>query len=157
MIQLRHVERNDLPGIVRLSAEIQALHVQGEPEVYREGDPEERRAWYAEKLAEGAWFWVAEEQGELLGMLLLQRVDRPANPFTWARSWLLVDQLVVLKGAQRRGVGQKLMQLAEVEAEGLGLGRLELDVRAFNAGAVRFYERLGYRPAGLRMFRNLVE
>lgn len=155
MIQLRRAEERDLPAMLRLSDEIQELHVQGEPQVYHRGEAEERRAWYAGKLAEDAWFWVAEDGGELVGLLLLQRMDRPANPFTAARSWLMVDQLVVGREAQRRGVGQALMAQAEREARTLGLDRLELDVRAFNRAAIGFYEALGYRPTALRMYRSL--
>lgn len=155
MLQLRRAEQCDLPAILRMSEEIQDLHVQGEPSVYHLDQAEARRAWYAEKLGEGACFWVAVEGADLLGMLLLERVDRPARPFTRERSWLLVDQLVVRRDAQRRGVGQALMGQAEQEAQMLGLDRLELDVRAFNQVAIRFYESLGYRPSALRMYRDL--
>lgn len=153
MILLRRANASDLPALLRLSAEIQQHHVDGEPDVYRPTDPTEIEAWYAAKLAEDAWFWLAEDAGEVLGAVLLVRVDRPANPFTWGRSWLLVDQLVVLKSAQRRGVGRLLMEHAASEAARLGLARLELDVRSFNGGAIRFYEELGYKPTGVRMVR----
>jgi ribosomal protein S18 acetylase RimI-like enzyme len=33
--------------------------------------------------------------------------------------------------------------------------RVHLDVRAFNAGAIRFYEALGFTPAQLRLERVL--
>jgi GNAT superfamily N-acetyltransferase len=68
---------------------------------------------------------VAEEGGRILGMMHLVG-DR-------------VAAVHVLADAQGRGVGAGLMEHAE------GNGGRTLEVRAFNARAIRFYEKRGWR------------
>ena len=59
-----------------------------------------------------------------------------------------------------RGVGTATLSWIEAEARRLGLGAVALSVMAHNAGAIRLYERLGYRPlrigkGGMSMIKQL--
>jgi ribosomal protein S18 acetylase RimI-like enzyme len=58
------------------------------------------------------------------------------------RGW--VYYVVVKPAWQRRGIGTALMARAESGLEQLGCGKVNLQVRAGNEGAVAFYRRLGY-------------
>jgi ribosomal protein S18 acetylase RimI-like enzyme len=69
---------------------------------------------------------------------------------------IFVEQLAVDAEHHRRGIGRALM--AAVEALAREDGRdLHMGVRAFNAAALRFHERLGYRPVDLRLARAPVQ
>jgi GNAT superfamily N-acetyltransferase len=71
--------------------------------------------------------WLAEEDGELVAILVL---DGPA-----------IDQLYVAAGREGRGVGAALVEHAKrLHPGGLGLWAFQS-----NAGALRFYERHGFR------------
>jgi ribosomal protein S18 acetylase RimI-like enzyme len=50
--------------------------------------------------------------------------------------------------ARGRGLGEALLAAAERAARANGCRRLRLEVRQDNAGAIRLYERLGYRCFG---------
>ncbi len=75
--------------------------------------------------------------------------------------------LAVQPWAQRRGVGTALTRWVEASARVAGIGQVYLEVRAGNAAARAFYERLGYvavqalpgyyqaREAAVRMARDL--
>jgi len=75
--------------------------------------------------------------------------------------------LAVQPSAQRRGVGTALTRWVEASALVAGIGQVYLEVRAGNAAARAFYERLGYvavqglpgyyqaREAAVRMARDL--
>ena len=75
--------------------------------------------------------------------------------------------LAVQPAAQRRGVGTALTRWVEGSALVAGIGQVYLEVRAGNAAARAFYERLGYvavqalpgyykaREAAVRMARDL--
>lgn len=56
--------------------------------------------------------------------------------------------IAVADVARGRGVGEALVRAIEHAAWGRGCMRLRLEVRQDNAGAIRLYERLGYRRFG---------
>lgn len=73
----------------------------------------------------------------------------------FAAFWLVFDEVHINNIAMRpewRGQGLGTALLKHVLAEGLRLGaaRATLEVRASNTGAIRLYDRLGFRPAGVR-------
>jgi ribosomal protein S18 acetylase RimI-like enzyme len=56
--------------------------------------------------------------------------------------------IAVAHAARGRGLGEALLSAAERTALARGCQRLRLEVRQDNAGAIRLYERLGYRRFG---------
>ena len=58
------------------------------------------------------------------------------------RGW--VYHLAVASRERRRGFGKKMMKEVEKKLRALGCPKLNLQVRASNAGVVEFYKRLGY-------------
>ena len=154
-MEIRLASLQDLPALVRLNQEVQALHVAQEPWQYRPTRDEDLAASIRERLGASLEYWLALEPGpqgeEALGYAATQVLRRPANAFTYAREILLVDQLGVSPSARRRGVGRALMEHLQRRAQAPELSGVELDVRGFNAEAQAFYEALGYRPSSIRM------
>ena len=68
--------------------------------------------------------------------------DRPQK----AHKTLFIDDLCVDKEARGKKLGEKLYQFALDYAKELGCYNVTLHVWNDNAGALRFYERLGMRP-----------
>ena len=62
--------------------------------------------------------------------------------FDGVRGW--VHKLAVHPDYQRRGIATRLMSAAEERLAALGCSKLNLQVRASNAGTVDFYRRAGY-------------
>ncbi|HEX6832178.1 MAG TPA: GNAT family N-acetyltransferase [Rudaea sp.] len=58
--------------------------------------------------------------------------------------------IAVADSARGRGVGEALLGAAERAARERGCARMRLEVRQDNAGAIRLYERRGYRRIGAR-------
>lgn len=61
-----------------------------------------------------------------------------------------IESIVVAEGARREGVGSALLGAASRWAATGGARRLELEVRASNSHAIRFYEEAGMTKDGLR-------
>jgi ribosomal-protein-alanine N-acetyltransferase len=78
---------------------------------------------------------AAEVDGALAGFAIGHRTGGRGHVVT----------LDVAGGSRRQGVGRELMRrlVERLEAAGARVIRLEVDLR--NAGAIRFYERLGFR------------
>lgn len=56
----------------------------------------------------------------------------------------------VLKRYRGRGYGKMLMEAFLGDARSCGIREVFLEVRVSNVGAVRFYEKMGFRIVGLR-------
>jgi len=115
-----------------------------------------------EKIMAGAFdprFGEAWTRAQVLGMLpmtgvwltLARRGDEPAG-FALSRGILDEAELLLLAVAppmRRRGVGGALLRGVIAEAQGRGLSRLHLEVRAGN-GAIGLYLANGFAKTGER-------
>lgn len=61
-----------------------------------------------------------------------------------------IHDVVVAMAARRRKVGTLLINVALAEARARGATRALLEVRASNEAAIALYQRLGFRPSGIR-------
>lgn len=77
--------------------------------------------------------FVAEEDGELLGFAAVQGED-------------YLGALFVLEEYWRKGIGKRLLNRCKKKYK-----RLTLNVYAENAGAVAFYEKMGFKKSESRM------
>lgn len=88
--------------------------------------------------------WIAEEDGVMAGFAIV----------AWGRSVNAdggyLQTIEVLPGFRCRGIGEKLIGLAEVSAWGARADMLSLHVDAENEAAIGLYEKCGYRRRGRR-------
>jgi len=85
---------------------------------------------------------VARNNGSLIGsaVLFFRKGSRVARLYS----------IAIAQGARGRGLGEMLLKAAESAAHRRGARDLRLEVRRDNAGAQGLYEKLGYRPFGVR-------
>ena len=87
-----------------------------------------------ESLVATSEAWVAEEDGEIVGFLVL----------TGESDALLLEGVAVLPSYQGLGVGRRLLELAETEARAAGYDRIRLYTHETMVENQRLYERNGY-------------
>ena len=116
----------------------------------------------AARAAEGGWVVVDEGAGPVAGLWLvppstgappegLPRVFHPLVELeALAPDALYLNVLATLPEARGRGLGGRLLRLAEDIARDGSYPRLSLIVADANAGARRLYARAGYRPLASR-------
>jgi ribosomal protein S18 acetylase RimI-like enzyme len=107
-------------------------------------DVEKVPVWIAASLSGERPTWVADVDGETVGMVSLERVD-PDPEVANGTDVAAVTSLSVLASAARRGLGRALTVFAEEHARAAGVRVLTLNTRPTNAAAVALYEGLGYR------------
>jgi ribosomal protein S18 acetylase RimI-like enzyme len=78
--------------------------------------------------------WLAEERGVLKGVLILEA--RPKDMLIWS--------IAALPDAQKQGLGQIMLDAAEVHARQLGRRTMRLYTGAVLEGLIRWYHRHGY-------------
>jgi ribosomal protein S18 acetylase RimI-like enzyme len=97
-----------------------------------------------ERLRNGAAFWGAFIDGQLAGMVGLDREQRVKN-----RHKATVVAMYVAPEFGRRGAGLALMQALVAHAREAGLELLVLTVTHGNDGARVLYERIGFASYGI--------
>jgi len=128
---IRPVRPDDAPALRRMREEA-GWDVERVPE------------WIAASLRGERPTWVAELDGEPVGMVSLEWVD--ADPeVADGKEVAAVTSLSVLAAAARRGIGRTLTVFAEERARARGVRVLTLNTRPTNAAALALYEGLGYR------------
>jgi len=95
--------------------------------------PAPMTADYAAAVSDGQ-VWVAQEDERIVGLLVL--IARPGH--------LLLENIAVLPSAQRRGIGARLLGLAEDQARQLRLGEIRLYTTAAMTENLSYYARHGY-------------
>lgn len=97
-----------------------------------------------EALAQDLLF-LARDEGEPAGYVALRRE---------ADGTLLIEQLFVVPGHERRGVGHRLLDYAEGYAIAERAPALRIVVESDNAPARDFYQRAGFVPVDPELFER---
>lgn len=128
-VTVRRATSADVPALYVVVHEAYLLYV---PRIGRMPAP--MTADYSEAVQSGQ-AWVAEADGQVLGLIVL----------VVNRGYLLVENIAVQPSAQRRGIGARLLALAEDEARANGLGEIRLYTNEGMTENLAYYPRHGYR------------
>jgi ribosomal protein S18 acetylase RimI-like enzyme len=117
----------------------------------------ECRAMFAGYLERGGFALLAERDGELVGyaMVAISPVTETLLPDTWQTGPRVgeIESLSVAPGERGAGIGSALLDRIDAELEAAGVRDVLVGAVVGNAGAIRLYERRGFRPAWLYMMR----
>lgn len=102
-------------------------------------EPAPMGADYAALIAAAA-VWVADDAGEVVGVLVLHERGTA----------LLIENVAVHPSRQGRGIGRALVAFAEEQARAAGLAEVTLYTNARMTANLRFYPALGYAETGRR-------
>jgi ribosomal protein S18 acetylase RimI-like enzyme len=95
--------------------------------------PAPMTADYAQAVRDGQ-AWAALEDGQIVGFAII--IAQPG--------YLLLDNVAVLPADQGRGIGARLLALAEEQARGLGLREIRLYTNETMTENLAYYPRHGY-------------
>ena len=160
--QIRRGGPEDLPLLEPLWVSVHHAHVASMPELAPCVDDAttwaERSALYAEVLAKpDTVLLLASVADTLVGYGMAHVVSAGGS---WAAdTWVTgprigeIESLAVLPAYRGRGLGTELLDRLEHELRLQGINDLMLGVLPGNVGAIRLYERRGYRPTWMYMSR----
>lgn len=130
VLTVRRAEAFDVAALTALAGEAYQVYV---PRIGR--PPAPMTADYAEAVR-GGLTWVAAEDGEIVGLLVL--VVQPDH--------LVLENVAVLPSAQGRGIGARLLAFAEEQARALGRDEIRLYTNEAMTENLAYYPRHGYTP-----------
>ena len=150
---IRFAKEDELEKINVLRKQVNDLHVEGKPDVFKPGFNEELQnyVYYIFKDPEQK-IVVADKDGEICGFAILHHIYKPENPFMKVRDFLDIDEFCVDEKHRREGIATAMVEFIKNFAKEQGYHRLELNMWEFNQDALAFYE-----AAGFDTFRRYME
>ncbi len=150
---IREANDSDFEQVGAIFLEELQFHADLLPDRFQVAEPMMTLAWFEEILQNPEKvLMVAEENGRLLGQILLNITKTPDDPILKPRKFVYVDELAVTASHRGQGIGKKLMAAAEEWARTQGIAEIELNVWDENGRAVAFYEKLGYQSVRRRLW-----
>ena len=152
-MEIRFAHIDDLDQVNVLRKQVNDLHVEGKPEVFKPGFCDELRDYIHVIFVDPEQrIVVAEENGAICGFAVLHHIVRPENPFMYVRDFLDIDEFAVDESHRRQGIASAMIAFIRDYAKEQGYSRLELNMWEFNQSALTFYE-----AAGFTTFRRYME
>ena len=144
---------NDFEEINRLIEIADKLHREAFPEMFVKPKGPVRERAYIEKLIndQKTGFFLAELDGELMGLIQGTIWESPAIPIMSNEQYGMIENLVVMSEYRRKGVGKELFNKLNDWFVSNGIYDIRLNVFEFNQEAISFYKKLGFLNYSRRM------
>lgn len=107
---VRLAKEKDLGRINELRKQVNDIHVEGRPDIFKAGFGVELRDYaYTLMNGENSDIIVAERNGEICGMACVDYVHRPETAYGKARSFYHVQEIAVDENYRRQGSGERII------------------------------------------------
>ena len=151
--KVRCLEMRDFQQFDLLLDEVDRLHREALPQHFKKAEtpartPDSFSTWLADP---NTGLFGADREGNLIGVIYTLLRTSPVSPLHVVRCFGLIDVLVVASEAKRAGVGAALVKEAQAWAKNKGATYMEINVYDFNAQALGFYEKQGYRTRSRKL------
>ena len=145
---VRRACENDIPGILELLVQVDMVHHNGRPDLFKGPATKYNAAELREIIADDSTpvFVCTDDDGYIAGhAFCIHKQVKDDAVLTDIRT-LYVDDICVDEKMRRNHIGEKLFSHVREYAEKEGFYNITLNVWTCNPGAARFYESLGLRP-----------
>ena len=139
----------DYERVSQIMDQVQQLHVEWRPDVYKPASPLITMDMFEAILKDGNWY-VAEADGVVVGILELMKrhVESPAQV---TKDVLFVSTMAVEEAYRGKGIGHQFFEkVKQLKAE-KGCDTIELQVNARNKKAYETYRNYGFTEKSINM------
>ena len=152
-MEIRFAKEDELERVNVLRKQVNDLHVEGKPDVFKPGFNDDLRdhiydIWNDPEQE----IVVADVDGIICGFAVVHHIYKAENPFMYERDFIDVDEFCVDESFRRQGVATEIIAFIKDYTKEKGFKRLELNMWEFNQGALEFYEAVGFKT-----FRRYME
>lgn len=150
------LETKDYHMLAELNEEIQTFHHKTYPSIFKPYNKEAVTLFFKNSLDDkNVVAYVAKENGKALGYVLLFIVNFAENPFQYSRNYILLDQILVLKNHQSKGIGKQLLDATFSFAKSNKITRIELNHWTANDVARKFFSKSGFEYYNEKMRKEI--
>lgn len=152
-IIIRTANKKELLRVNELRKQVNDLHCNGRPDIFRKGWREELQNHIYEIYEnDNSDVIVAIINNIIVGYACVAYVNNPIKPHYLERNYYYIDEFGVDTKYQRQGIATELFKYMKNDAKNKGYSKIELDVWEFNTDAIEFYKKVG-----LNSYRRFME
>ena len=154
---VRRANKNDIPRILELLVQVDMVHHNGRPDIFKGPATKYNAAELEEIIAddETPVFVFADENDKVLGhAFCIHKQELNNNVLTDIKT-LYIDDICVDENARGKHVGKTLYESVIEYAKENGFYNVTLNVWSCNPGALKFYEAMGLKPQKIGMEKIL--
>ncbi len=149
-------ETNDSNLLANLNEEIQTLHHTIQPKIFKPYNPESITTYFKTIFSEeNVTAFIAKEDEKAVGYALLFVTNFADNPFQYSRRFVLIDQILVLKNYQEKGIGKLLLEATYSFAKKNKIDTVELNHWTLNESARRFFNKNKFEYYNEKMWKTI--
>lgn len=155
-MDIRRAEEKDLDGIRKLLFQVNQLHADGRPDLFKAGGIKYTDAELLDILTDDTRpVYVFAPADRVLGYVFCVFEETKETTSLKPLRTLYIDDLCVDETARGQHIGQRLYDRAVQLARDSGCARVTLHAWNFNEKAFGFYEKLGMSPLYTTMEQRL--
>lgn len=154
MQKVRRAEAKDIPGILNLLLQVDMVHHNGRPDLFKGPATKYNAAQLAEileKKDELPVFVCVDEEEKVLGHAFCIHQQKLGDNVLTDIKTLYIDDICVDENARGKHVGKALYENVKEYAKKAGYYNITLNVWTCNPGAMKFYEKMGLKPQKIGM------
>ncbi len=146
-MRIRNAELKDVENLYELLRQVQALHAEGRPDIFKAGTNKYDRQDIINILnCESTPVYVAVDENDFaVGYAFCAFKEQKDSANLRAVKNFYIEDLCVHENLRGKGIGKLLYDYVLAVAKNAGCYHLTLNVWHLNASAVRFYEKLGLK------------
>lgn len=145
-------QTNNAKLLAELNKDVQDLHHELYPKEFKPFDLNEaENAFQTLLLNSNNHAFIAKYQGNVVGYLLAFISIRNESAFQHQKTFLIIDQIAVLKQHRKKGIARKLLEQALLLAKENGIEEIELEYWENNSIARDFFSKNGFKPLKHKM------
>ncbi len=142
---IRYDEYGELEQVNQLRRQVNDLHIQGRPDIFRSGfSPQLQKQVYDAFENKNEAVIVAKLTDQIVGFAVLKYIWRPETLYQKERRFCELEEFGVDEAHRRQHIASKLIEFIKTEAGKKGFSKIELNMWAFNESALLFYEAIGF-------------
>ena len=151
---IRRAEERDIPGLMKLLVQVDMVHHNGRPDLFKGPATKYSEEQLAEIIrSEKTPVFVCTDEADacVLGHAFCMEQQHLGDRVLTDIKTLYIDDICVDENARRQGVASRLYEAVLQYAREIGCYNVTLNVWACNPSAQAFYESCGMKPQKIGM------
>ena len=146
---VRKAGMEDYESVVKIMNQVQQMHVDWRPDIYKPNRNIIPRDIFAE-ITEGDRFFVAEAEGCVVGIMevVFRHIETPSHI---TRDVIFIDSMAVDEKYRGLGIGHLFFEKVKQLKEQRHCDGIELQVNSNNKAAFEMYSKYGFKVKSINM------